>query len=171
MVSRGAAPSARTVTVVPMRRSAAFVACALLLGACSSLSLPSLDMFKSAPKPINLQLESQPPGADAKISLGPGCRTPCSVPITATTDFTVTFTLAGHQPQTVPVQVIADGSEPSPRLAPNPAYAELEAATGSVKRKPAKKKPVVAANPAPPTEAQTSALGFPSASAPPPAPR
>jgi hypothetical protein len=136
-------------------------------------------MFKAAPKPINLQLESQPPGADAKTSLGPGCRTPCAVPITTSADFTVTFTLAGHQPQTIPVQVIEDAhSEPNPKLAPNPAYAEFEPFTGSVKPKP-KKKPHIAARPATavaasPTEDQVSsaALQPPSPATPfPPPPR
>jgi hypothetical protein len=118
-------------------------------------------MFKSAPKPISLQLESKPPGADAKTSLGPGCRTPCAVPITANADFTVTFTLAGHQQQTVPVQVIEDT-----KLAPNPAYAELEVVTGTIKRKPVRKKPRVAAAPAtaaPSSEDQTSSVGLPPA--------
>jgi len=106
-------------------------------------------MFKAAPTPINLQLESKPPGAEAKTSLGPGCRTPCAVPITASADFTVTFTLAGHQTQTVPVQLIERaGAEPNPRLAPNPAYAELEVITGTIKPRPGKKKPRVAAAPA-----------------------
>jgi len=122
-------------------------------------------MFKAAPKPISLQLESRPPGADAKTSLGPGCRTPCAVPITASADFTVTFTLAGHQPQTVPVQVLEDT-----KLAPNPAYAELEVITGTVKPKPVKRKPRVAAAPAiaaPSAEDQTSSVGLPPASPPP----
>ena len=122
-------------------------------------------MFKAAPKPISLQLESRPPGADAKTSLGPGCRTPCAVPITAGADFTVTFTLAGHQPQTVPVQVLEDT-----KLAPNPAYAELEVITGTVKSKPFKRKPRVAAAPAiaaPSAEDRSSSVGLPPASPPP----
>jgi hypothetical protein len=125
-------------------------------------------MFKAAPKPISLQLESQPPGADAKTSLGPGCRTPCAVPIAASADLTVTFTLAGHQPRTVPVQVIEDArSDPNPKLAPNPAYAELEVITGALKRKPVGKKPRVAAAPAaapPSSQDQTSSVGLPPAS-------
>ena len=37
------------------------------------------DSFKPTPPPVQVQLESAPPGADAMTSLGPGCKTPCSV--------------------------------------------------------------------------------------------
>ena len=57
---------------------------------------------------MQVQLESTPPGADARTSLGPGCKTPCSVtvPTPEGSDFTVTYTLDKFQPATVPVQVI-----------------------------------------------------------------
>ncbi len=57
---------------------------------------------------MQVQLDSAPPGADARTSLGPGCKTPCSVTVPApdTADFTVTYTLNKFQPATVPVQVI-----------------------------------------------------------------
>src|ERR1700745_2738110 len=44
------------------------------LGGCSSFSLGTVtDYFKSTPPSIQVQLESTPPGAEAKTSLGPGC--------------------------------------------------------------------------------------------------
>ena len=48
------------------------------LAGCSSLSL---DAFKATPPTVQVQLESVPPGADAQTSLGPGCKTPCSVDV------------------------------------------------------------------------------------------
>ena len=56
---------------------------------------------------MQVQLESTPPGADARTSLGPGCKTPCSVTVAAPeTGFSVTYTLNRFQPATIPVQVI-----------------------------------------------------------------
>jgi hypothetical protein len=124
-------------------------------------------MFKGASNPVVLKLESQPPGADAKTSLGPGCRTPCAVTITASADFTVTFALEGYQPQTVSVEVMRDGARSDPKVTPNPAYAALEAIAPPEKPKPApaKKKPRVASKPAPADAGQASATGFPPAPA------
>ncbi len=76
------------------------------LAGCSSSS--RLDSFKSAPPSVQVQLRSVPPGADAKTSAGPGCKTPCQVSVPAGALFTVTFTLNRFQPATVPVQVIND---------------------------------------------------------------
>lgn len=102
------------------------------LAGCSSFSF---DSFKSAPPVVQVQLESVPPGADAKTSAGPGCKTPCQVAVPAG-DFTVTFTLNKFQPATVPVQVInvpADysGENVIPgaiTIEPNPVFAELRPA-------------------------------------------
>ena len=68
----------------------------------------SWDAFKSTPPPVQIQLESTPPGADARTSLGPGCTTPCSVniPTPEGSDFTVTYTMDKFQPATVPAHVI-----------------------------------------------------------------
>jgi len=52
-------------------------------------------------------LESQPSGADAKTSLGPGCETACSVSVPARDGgFSVSYSLAKYQPATVQVKVI-----------------------------------------------------------------
>jgi hypothetical protein len=134
------------------------------LAGCSSFSW---DSFKSAPPAVQVQLESVPPGADAKTSAGPGCKTPCQVAVPAS-DFTVTFTMNRFQPATVPVQVInvpADysGENVVPgatTIEPNPVFAELrpagpppKAARAKSQRPKAKKPPAAApaaASPFPP---------------------
>ncbi|WGD49310.1 hypothetical protein QA641_27170 [Bradyrhizobium sp. CB1650] len=108
------------------------------LGGCSSW-----DMFKSAPPPVQVQLESNPPGADAKTSLGPSCTTPCSVSVPAPDGpFTVSYTLNKYQPASVPVNVINNpGSFTTAATVttdPNPVFAELQPA---VPPKPIRKKP------------------------------
>ncbi|MGP0088518.1 MAG: hypothetical protein ACLPKB_00920 [Xanthobacteraceae bacterium] len=171
-----------------MGRSAALVAAALMLAACTSLA--DLDMSKALfhavdQRTIDLQLESEPAGAEAKTSLGPSCRTPCTLPILPGPNFTVTFTLDGYQPQTLSVEVIRANARPDwdgnsrtdHQLAPNPAHVDLVAIPPPEPPKPppAKKKPRVTAKPvtaAPSNKDQTSSAGFPPASsasfAPPP---
>src|SRR5262249_21308469 len=104
------------------------------LGGCSSFSLGTVtDYFKSTPPPIQVQLESTPPGAEAKTSVGPGCKTPCSVSVaTPDNSFAVTYTLNRFQPTTVQVSVIRNpGDYTSPgttTIDPNPVFAELQPA-------------------------------------------
>jgi len=126
-------------------RVVTLVAASLCLAGCSSTSSVS-DWFKSTPPQVDLQLDSTPPGADAVTSLGPGCKTPCTVSVPAKDNFTVTFNLPKYQPDTVPVNV-AEQSGGSPILDPNPVTAELQPATPQ--KKPAKKKPHVARAPKP----------------------
>ncbi|QPF89253.1 hypothetical protein [Bradyrhizobium commune] len=123
-----------------MRRVIAIALAAASLGGCSSMSW---DMFKSAPPTVQVRLESSPPGADASTSLGPGCKTPCSVSVPAPdAPFTVTYTLNKYLPASVPVNVIKNpGSFTTSATAttdPNPVFAELQPA---VPPKPVKKKP------------------------------
>jgi hypothetical protein len=136
------------------------------LAGCSSFSLDSL---KPTPPPIQVQLESVPSGADATTSVGPGCKTPCSVAVAAPdAGFTVTFAMPRFQPVTVPVQVIrnpGDFATPaSTTIDPNPVVAELRPAGPPPRAKsmrPKKKpKPAAAAAPA------DSPFPTPSASAP-----
>ena len=122
------------------------------LGGCSSFSLDSL---KPTPPPVQVQLESSPPGADATTSLGPGCKTPCSVNVPAPdAGFAVTFALPKFQPVTIPVQVIrnpGDFATPATTVVePSPVFAELKPAAPPPKaRKPMRpKKPKPAAAPA-----------------------
>jgi hypothetical protein len=113
-----------------MRRVIVIAVAGFSLAGCSSFSLDSL---KPTPPPLQVQLESTPPGADARTSVGPGCKTPCSVSITAPdSGFSVTYTLPRFQPATVPVQVIripGDFTNPgSTTTDPNPVVAELQPA-------------------------------------------
>jgi hypothetical protein len=113
-----------------MRRVIVIAVAGFSLAGCSSFSL---DAFKPTPPTIQIQLESAPPGADARTSVGPGCKTPCSVAVPAPdTGFSVTYTLNRFQPATVPVQVIripGDLTSPaSTTLDPNPVFAELQPA-------------------------------------------
>jgi hypothetical protein len=116
-----------------MRRVIVSAVAGLGLAGCSSFSTDSLTSFSFKPTPptVSVQIDSIPSGADAKTSLGPGCRTPCSVSVPAE-NFTVTYTLNRFQPLTVPVQVInipGDFSTPaSTSIDPNPVVGELQPA-------------------------------------------
>src|ERR1051325_11989352 len=81
------------------------VASALLAAGCSSWT-PSWDFIPSSLSSganVSLTIESDPPGADAKTSLGLACRTPCMIPVPADRSFTVTYSLNGYLPQSIPV--------------------------------------------------------------------
>src|SRR3954462_6003697 len=116
-----------------MRRVIVSAIAGLGLAGCSSFSTDSLSSFSFKPTPptVSVQIDSIPSGADAATSLGPGCRTPCSLSVPAE-NFTVTYTLARFQPLTVPVQVInipGDFSPPaSASIDPNPVVGELKPA-------------------------------------------
>src|SRR5664279_1919341 len=85
-----------------MRRVIVIAVAGFSLAGCASFSW---DAFKPTPPPIQVQLESTPPGADARTSIGPGCKTPCSVEVQPPENgFSVTFTMNRFQTATVPVQ-------------------------------------------------------------------
>ena len=137
-----------------MRRVFAIAFTGISLAGCSSFSL---DSFKPTPPPVQVQLESTPPGADATTSLGPGCKTPCSVAVPAPdAGFTVTFALPRFQPVTIPVQVIRSPgdltTEASVVIEPSPVFAVLKPAGPPPKvrkpMRPKKPKPAPAAAPA-----------------------
>src|ERR1700744_1422036 len=116
-----------------MRRVIAIAAAGVSLAGCSSFSW---DSFKPTPPPpptVQVQLDSTPEGADARTSVGPGCKTPCTaaVPI-PDGGFTVTFSMNGVQPAAVPVQVTkfpGDFTPPaSVNVDPTPVTAELRPA-------------------------------------------
>ncbi len=149
-----------------MRCVIAIAVAGMGLAGCSSFSLDSL---KPAPPTVQVQLESVPSGADAVTSVGPGCKTPCSVAVPAPdSGFSVTFTLPKFLPATVPVQVIrnpGDFATPaSTMIDPNPVVAELRPAGPPPKvRKPMRpKKPKAAAS------APAAGSPFPDPNAPPP---
>jgi len=82
---------------------------------------------------LPIQLESQPSGADAKTSLGPGCETACSVSVPARDGgFSVSYSLAKYQPATVQVKVIRNPGDlttpASTTTDPNPVFAKLQPA-------------------------------------------
>ena len=152
-----------------MRRVIAIALAGASLGGCSSVSW---DMFKSAPPTVQVRLESNPPGADANTSLGPGCKTPCSVSVPApNAPFTVNYALNKYQPVSVPVNVIKNpGDFTSPASVttdPNPVFAELQPAVPPkpVKKphrpKPKKPKPAAGAPGAAPADAAPAPGGSP----------
>jgi hypothetical protein len=151
-----------------MRRLFVLIVASMVLSGCASFSL---DMFKSTPPPINVQLESIPPGADAVTSVGPGCKTPCSVAIPSAGNFTVTYSLPRFLPATVPVSVIVnpgDFSTPdSTVIDPNPVTVELQPAVPP--RRVRKRAPP--RRPRPVATAPAAAGPAPAAGSPFPAPR
>jgi hypothetical protein len=157
-----------------MRRVIVIAVAGLGLAGCSSFSSFSLDSFKSAPPTVNVQLDSVPQGAEARTSLGPSCKTPCSLPVPAEGGFSVSFALNKFAPVTIPVQVThvpGDFTTPaSTSVDPNPVVAELQPLK-PLKPPPRKmvrkRKPAAAAAPAAgAAPAETSP--FPPAAAPPP---
>ena len=152
-----------------MRHVVVIAVAGVSLAGCSSFSL---DSFKSAPPAVQVQLESVPPGADAKTSAGPGCKTPCSVSVPVSdADLSVTFTLPRFQALTIPVQVINNPGDfsttASTTIDPNPVVAELRPA-GPPPR--ATRKPLRPKKPKPPAgdAAAPAAAGSPFPAPPPP---
>ena len=154
--------------MVLMKRVVAIAACGMSLAACSSLpnwmQFATPSFMKSAPAATTMQFESEPSGAEARTSLGQSCRTPCTQAVTAN-EFTVSFSLPGYQPQTVPVRVVAsaDGCDAEgARLVPNPVFVELQ---------PGSPAPAAARKPAAPMKKPKAApRAAPTAMAPEPAP-
>src|SRR5216684_6182441 len=164
-----------------MRRAIAIAITGYGLAGCSSL--PSFDAFKPTPPTVQVQLDSVPPGADARTSLGPGCKTPCAVALSAPdSGFSVTYTLNKFQPATIPVQVIRISgdfsSPPSTTVDPNPVVAELQPAGPPPRatqkmlrpKKPKKPRGVAAAPPAGGSPFPAPPQAPPPPAPPPPAP-
>jgi hypothetical protein len=138
-----------------MRRVIAIAAAATSLAGCSSFSSDSWNYFKSAPLAVQLQLESTPPGAEARTSIGPGCKTPCSVSVTpadGVTSFLVNYSMPGVQVTSVPVQVVRESggafSGDTLKASPNPVVADLRPPPPPPKAakpmRPKRKKPAAA---------------------------
>lgn len=172
MVGKGTQrPTCRTsITSTIMSRVIAIAACGLILSACTSSWMPSFDWSSSSSSltsfPMEVSIESDPPGADAKAANGPSCKTPCTLALQASGDFTVGVSLNGYVPQTVPVKFIPpenlpgmEGSSQPARLDPNPVFVQLEPAPAphqpAAKKKRAAKKSTV--NPVPTAEATAPA--------------
>ena len=124
-----------------------------------------MELPKSSGPVTTVQLESEPAGAEAKTSAGQSCRTPCALSVSGD-EFTVTYSLPGYQPQTVPVHVVTPPNDPTDpgalqatRVVPNPVYAELQPEPPPAPRRtaPPKKPRPVAAAPARPAPAAAMA--------------
>jgi hypothetical protein len=157
-----------------MYRVLTIVAGALTLAACSSSpDWMSLDGLKPSPAMDTVRFESEPPNAEVKAAGGQSCRTPCALALPVTGPTTVTFTLAGYQPETETLEPITAIGSPT-NLRPNPVTVELTPAPPApkaTKRAPARKtgprapaakktsaaKPAAAAAPAASTAAPAAA--------------
>jgi hypothetical protein len=116
--------------------------------ACLSLAGCGGTLFPGAGT-MEIVLESTPPGANAVTSLGPGCRTPCTAAVPSPTDdFSVSYTLNGFQPMTVPVHITRSvGGLMTPSftsLNPNPVVAQLEPIAPPPLRRLKRKRPAAA---------------------------
>ena len=137
-----------------MSRAIAVMAGGLGLGACS-FAMPSMDFFSSKPTTASLSIESNPPGADARLSTGGTCRTPCSVNVPLGNEFSVVVALDGYTPETRTVRPAsadagAGSAGATALLDPNPLFVDLKP-TAAPKPPAAKKKrrrPIQAAAPA-----------------------
>lgn len=151
-----------------MRRVIVVATACIGLAGCTSFSM---DAFRSAPPTVPVQLESIPPGADARTSLGPGCTTPCSVSVPATEGFSVSYSLPKYQPLTVSVQVTKVPGDfttaASTTIDPNPVVGQLQPAAPPPKprRKIVRKRKPAAAAAAPAPAAETTPFPAPAAAA------
>lgn len=110
------------------------VSCCLFgvaLASCSGVS-SNVSMFDRLAQPSapDLKIDSTPQGAEARTSFGTFCQTPCQLPVPVTDEFTVTYSLDGYLPQTVPVRPVpvqktALIDTTPPELSPNPVSVEL----------------------------------------------
>ncbi|HEX5509049.1 MAG TPA: PEGA domain-containing protein [Pseudolabrys sp.] len=151
-----------------MYRVAGVVAITLTLAACSSVSL---DALKPQPTTDTVRFESEPPGAEAKVSNGQTCTTPCSLSLPESAGYSVVFSLNGYEPESDNIELVT-GENGAPNLRPNPVLVELTpapappkkpAAKKPVHKKPASKKPVAKKKPA---AAKPAAQAAPASSAP-----
>ena len=102
--------------------------CCLALSACSVIPGPG----RPTDSVNRLSLKSTPPGAEARISSGASCRTPCALPVKVS-DYNVTLALAGYAPRFIPIRVsIKREHWYSPEVTyvvPNPLVVQLEPVT------------------------------------------
>jgi len=112
--------------------------------------MPGFNAFKPKPTTTLLLIQSTPPGAEARTSLGKTCRTPCTMQIGSSEDFTVSFSLNGYMPQTLAVHATMDQggftTAASPVLNPSSLFATLEPVTPPTSpRRPSRQPPGPAA--------------------------
>jgi hypothetical protein len=131
-------------------RTLAVLICSVGLASCGSFAMPGFDALKPKPTTTLLLIQSTPPGAEARTSLGKTCRTPCTMLIGSGEDFTVSFALNGYMPQTLTVHsTMSEGgfmTAASPVLNPASLFATLEPVTPQASpRKPSRQRPGPAA--------------------------
>jgi hypothetical protein len=113
-----------------MNRIIVIAASGLALAGCTSSGGMTTDWLpKFEPKPVDIQLVSAPPGAEAKSTTGQSCQTPCTLQMPPDKDFQVTFSLANYQPQTISVQPVKSEETWETSLQPNPVEVQLVATT------------------------------------------
>jgi hypothetical protein len=113
----------------------------LALAACSAApDWLNFDGLKPAPLMDTVRFESEPPGAEAKVSNGQACRTPCALALSVNSPVTVTFMLNGYLPESESIEPITIAGSP-PQLRPNPVMVELSAAPPGSQKPVAKKPP------------------------------
>jgi hypothetical protein len=71
------------------------VLCALLLGGCATIVRGTTE---------TVSFDSQPSGAEVRLSTGGGCVTPCTIVVKRSDEFVATFTKAGYVGQQVEVK-------------------------------------------------------------------
>lgn len=150
-----------------MYRVIAITIGAFSLAACSSTNL---DALKPAPSVDSVQFESQPPGAEAKVSNGQTCTTPCALALPTDAPLTVTFSLNGYNPDQESLEPLIETGRQT-KLQPNPIRVELTAAAKPAVKKPTRKRAVrkpAARKPAAPKPAAEAPAAAPAAPAPPP---
>jgi hypothetical protein len=149
-----------------MYRVIAIVSGGLVLSACSSMS----DYLKPTPAVDSVRFESDPPGAEARISSGQMCLTPCTISVPVDAPLTVTFNLGGYEPRSETIEGVNSLMQPNPvkvalvRLAP---VAVKPVKKTIVKRVAPKNRPV-AVTPAAPSAPVPATPAAPTLSTPPP---
>lgn len=142
-----------------MRRVIVILASGLALGGCAAGGTSPDWWPKFEPAPVSIVFESQPAGAEAKTSTGQSCQTPCSLAMAPDKEFSVTFALAGRQPQTVPVQITKPEGDPfaEASLQPNPIAVELAVAPKAPAKRAPVRKPATTASTTRPAAARPAA--------------
>ncbi len=84
-----------------MNRVAVIVCFGLLMGGCATVTRGTTNQ---------MQIVSEPAGATARTSLGHQCATPCTLQVSRKDEFSVNFTMPGHEDQTVVVKTQIAGA-------------------------------------------------------------
>ena len=128
-----------------MSKVIAIVACGLSVAACSYIP----DFLKSSSPKRAVRFESEPSGAEVKVS-GQSCRTPCELTLDVG-ELSGTITHKGYPSQTIAVHS-SEG-----RLVDSSEHVDLQRVGASAKRQQKKETPVAAENPPGPVSAEATA--------------